>query len=91
MTDYSLSFLNAAHKHSIFNRAELSESQLCGCFYCLEIFEPKQIVEWVDEGDGKVETAMCPFCGIDSVIGNKSEYPATDETFLKAMYDQFFN
>ena len=35
-----------------------------------EIFEPVLIDEWVDENDAGVgQTALCPKCGIDSVIG----------------------
>jgi hypothetical protein len=52
----------------------------CGCFYCKSIFAPSKIVEWVDDDD----TALCPFCGIDSVIGSASTFPITAE-FLNRM------
>ncbi|HLK28653.1 MAG TPA: hypothetical protein VKT28_08730 [Puia sp.] len=82
--------LRAAHQHSIFNKDEILESQVCGCFYCLKNFAPQQITEWVEEGDNRHETALCPFCSIDSVIGNKSGYKVDDKNFLKTMYDYFF-
>ena len=48
---------------------------LCGYFYCLAIYVPSEITEWVDED----QTAMCAKCGIDSVIGAASGYPVTAE------------
>jgi len=32
---------------------------------------PNEIQDWTDDGD----TALCPKCGIDSVIGSVSGYP----------------
>ena len=78
--------LLAAHRHCMNNRAELGASDLCGCFFCRQLYRPQTIVKWVDR-DGN--TALCPFCGIDSVIGSASGYPMTPE-FLSAMYDRWF-
>lgn len=75
-----------AHAFSINNEDELMSETKCGCFYCLEIFNPKEIEEWCDD---EVGTALCPFCGIDSVIGESSGYPITKE-FLQAMHDFWF-
>jgi hypothetical protein len=80
--------LVAAHKHSFENRGELLTSESCGCFYCLAIFPPTEIVNWIDERSGQ-STASCPRCRIDSVIGSKSEYPITVE-FLDAMRTHWF-
>ncbi|HYK63798.1 MAG TPA: hypothetical protein VEY94_02540, partial [Patescibacteria group bacterium] len=68
-----------AHKHCRRNRAELRESEICGCFYCLEIFEPSEITRWTDEIDAPQSSAICPKCRIDSVIGSRSGYPITHE------------
>ena len=35
-------------------------------FYCNRIFDAEKIHEWIDDENG--QTAVCPFCGIDSVI-----------------------
>lgn len=78
--------LKAAHKDSIYNRDLLRNSDLCGCFYCLDTFDYANIEEWTDNED----TALCPNCKIDSVIGSDSGYPITPE-FLKAMYEYWFN
>ncbi len=77
--------LEAAHKHCSLNRAELQTSSHCGCFYCFAIFGPVDISEWIDEE----QTALCPKCGIDSVIGSTSGYPITAE-FLHQMHDKWF-
>lgn len=69
-----------AHKHSFKNRKEIEQSTICGCFHCRRTFSPDKINEWTD----KQETALCPHCGIDSVIGDATGYPLTKE-FLKEM------
>ena len=78
-----------AHDRSRNHRAEILKSETCGCFYCLKNFSPSQITEWCDEVDGVGQTALCPFCGIDSVIGSASGYPV-DQAFLKAMNKVWF-
>jgi hypothetical protein len=78
-----------AHKHCSSHRNEILASEQCGCFYCLAIFQAGEISEWVDEIDEVGTTAMCPYCGIDSVIGSASGYPITVE-FLDAMKAHWF-
>ena len=79
----------AAHKHSFKNKFELMQSDKCGCFYCFKVFPPKDLVEYVDEVDGECLTALCPYCGIDSVIGSASGYPI-EVGFLQAMSAWWF-
>ena len=74
----------AAHKHSINHRDEIEASDTCGCFYYLQVYPPSELVEWIDDPDPPGVTALCPWCGIDSVIGSASGYPITKE-FLKRM------
>jgi hypothetical protein len=74
-----------AHDHCRQNRAELERSELCGCFYCMTIFRRTEIVEWIDDG----QSAMCPYCPVDSVIGSASGYPITKE-FLERMHAHWF-
>jgi hypothetical protein len=78
--------LKRAHKLSIFNRPQIESSTICGCFYCLEIFPSSSIEEWVDEEEN---TPLCPKCGIDSVLGDKSGYPITP-AFLQDMKVRWF-
>ena len=77
------------HNHLFKSRKEIEQSVLCGCFKCLAIFSPSKIDDWWDEVDGIPQTPVCPECGIDSVIGDKSGYPITQE-FLKKMKKHFF-
>jgi len=82
---------HGAHSHSSNHREEIESSNKCGCFYCREIYTPDKINEWVDEDDSnKGTTALCPYCGIDSVIGDASGYPITRE-FLDGMYRHWFS
>src|SRR5215469_2369495 len=74
-----------AHRHASQHRSELEKSSLCGCFYCMEQFLPNEIDEWTD-GD---QTAMCPLCGIDSVIGSAAGFPISKE-FLSRMHKYWF-
>lgn len=75
-----------AHEYSSNNNGQLEQDEVCGCFYCLSIFNPEEIEEWIDDGDS---TAVCPYCGMDSVIGESSDYPIT-KTFLGKMKDYWF-
>jgi hypothetical protein len=79
----------SAHRHSIRHRQELLESQTCGCFYCLSVFVPSEIVKWTDQNEGVGQTAICPRCGIDSVIGSSSGYTISKE-FLSRMRAHWF-
>ncbi|OZC03959.1 cytoplasmic protein [Rubricoccus marinus] len=77
-----------AHRHSSSHRAEIERSERCGCFYCMAVYPPEAVAEWIDEGNGG-ETALCPSCGIDSVIGSASGYPITG-AFLGRMNAHYF-
>lgn len=78
-----------AHRHCSHHRVEVLASAQCGCFYCGAMFSPSEIDEWVDDWTGVGQTAMCPRCGIDAVIGSESGYPVTPE-FLAAMHTHWF-
>ena len=91
MVQYLRSTLNKAHKHSTNNKKELENSKRCGCFYCFEIYNPKEILNdeqsmWLDES-----TATCAKCGIDSVIGDESGYPVSNKMFLELIGFVWFN
>lgn len=83
--------LKAAHDRSTNHRAEIEASAICGCFYCCSEFEPNEIGEWVDAPDRNTpgQTALCPRCGVDSVIGSRSGFPITAE-FLAQMRARWF-
>lgn len=75
-----------AHKYAFNHREESLQDKKCGCFFCLAIFSPKEISYWIEDTKG---TAECPYCGMDSIIGESSGYPITKE-FLKVMNVYWF-
>lgn len=83
----------AAHKHCYLHRQEVLSSKLCGCFHCLSIYPPGEIWhdDWIDvDALGIGQTARCPVCGIDSVVGSNSGYPITQD-FLAKMERHWFD
>ncbi|MEI0510176.1 cytoplasmic protein [Brachyspira intermedia] len=75
------------HKLSSNHKELLIKEDICGCFYCVSIFSPKLITDWIeDEND---LTAICPYCGIDSIIPNHSDYQLNKE-LLEEMRKHFF-
>ena len=74
-----------AHRFSSHNRKNLEKDTRCGCFHCLKIFNHNEIDEWWDDDD----TAVCPYCGIDSVLGASSGFSITEQ-FLKGMHKEWF-
>ena len=78
-----------AHDHSSNHRAEVVDSTLCGCFYCCETFPSGDIEEWVDDVDGVGQTALCPKCGIDAVVGDRAGF-GVSRGFLEMMRLHWF-
>lgn len=74
----------SAHKESFRSREKLLASRWVGCFYCLMIFAPKSIKEWIDDD----QTALCPICSIDSVLPLTAEQ--FDSDFLEQMRRHWF-
>jgi hypothetical protein len=83
--------LEGAHRHSSCHRDrdEVLSSQSCACFYCLEAFSPADIRDWIDVHDGVGTTALCPRCGIESVLGSNAGVPL-DQAFLQRMHQYWF-
>jgi hypothetical protein len=75
----------AARPHCRKNIAELNRSEKCGCFYCLRMFPPSEIENWCDGG----ETALCPHCGVDSIIASASGFELTPQ-LLEMMHRHAF-
>ena len=77
-----------AHKASFENEYLVKRASKCGCFSCGEIFNPSEIVEWVPDRGG--DTAICPYCLIDSVLPDSAGYPVTKD-FLEKMNKKWFD
>jgi hypothetical protein len=81
--------LNAFYSHSIRNEESINNSDFCGCFHCISIFPVADVKlsDLIIEKDGH-RTAICPICGIDSVLGD-STVEITAE-LLEAMNEHYF-
>lgn len=77
-----------AHQHSTNHRVDIERSEICGCFYCLATFSPNEIDEWI-KSDSE-EFAICPRCGIDSIIGDASGI-IINTKFLREMNKYWFD
>jgi hypothetical protein len=75
-----------AHVHASQHRGEIEASARCGCFFCFRTFPPTSIKAWTDAS----QTALCPSCGVDSVIGSASTV-RIDDAFLRKMHQRFFS
>jgi len=89
--------LMAAYRHTTKNRADIEASTHCGCCYCMQTFPAGEIVAWAgldfsqlenpDAADA--ETAVCPRCGSEAVLGDKSGFAITPH-FLGQMNEAWF-
>ncbi len=77
--------LTSAYGHAVRHRVEVLRSEACGCFHCLSLFPPSDIKSWIDTG----QTALCPRCGMDAVIGSESGLELSED-FLEAMGRRWF-
>lgn len=83
---YSLSLLKDAHMHTIHNRHEVEASQVCYCICCRSFFKPEEIDSYADEGD----TAICPYCDCDAVLGEACGIKLTDD-LLEQLHNKYFS
>ena len=65
-------------------RGALLDSRQCGCFFCLKIYDPVNITNWLND-----ETALCPYCNVDAVIPESDDY-LLEDSLLLAMKEYWF-
>jgi len=75
--------LEKLHKLSFKNRKILKRHDKVSCFYCLNTNHVISIKEFADTG----QTALCPDCGIDSLVPER-ELKIGD---LGALHQKYFN
>lgn len=80
--------LQKINEQSIGNMELLEEEQTCGCFFCGKIFSSNEITQYIEDDD-EGNTAVCPFCKTDSVIGESCGFEITEE-LLKQMHTYWF-
>ncbi len=78
--------IKEAHKLITTNKQLLAESQMAGCYYCLEIYPAKEVEEFLEVEN----TALCPKCGIDCVLGDKIDFPLNKEV-LQELHNFWFS
>lgn len=89
--------LVAAYRYTTNNWAQIGASRLCGCCSCVQIFPAEEVVAWTgldmhNMNDPKAvdnQTALCPRCGTEAVIGDKSGFPI-HAGFLVRMNEAWF-
>ena len=84
MIMFTESYQKMLHARSMNNRGALLDSRQCGCFFCLKLYDPASITDWIRE-----ETAICPYCGVDAVIPESYDYEL-DDSLLLAMKEYWF-
>jgi hypothetical protein len=73
------------------NKWLIVKAEKCACYYCKTMLEPSE-VDYLEEADGKY-TAVCPHCGIDSVIDEesvKADGRELNEEFLNELNEYAF-
>lgn len=78
--------LEQAHKASFRNREQIERSKQCVCFFCCRIFPTSEVTDYASREES---TALCPYCYTDSILGDTSGFPITEE-FMKEMNKRWF-
>jgi hypothetical protein len=89
--------LLVAHRYLSSNWPQIQASTMCGCCNCMQTFPPQDIVAWTglsfedaDSPDAiNKQTALCPLCGSETVLGNGAGFPVGPE-FLSQMNEAWF-
>ena len=82
-------------RHRARHRERIERSVVCGCFYCLAIYAPVEVTEWVDGPSEEDEldtgvTALCARCGIDAVLPDDVPGAPMSPELLSVMHQYFF-
>ena len=82
--------LHEIHTHCTANRKEVEASSRCACFYCQEVYCASEVYDFIVEPslDFK-ETALCPRCGVDTVIGDATGIPFYKE-LMEKLHQHYF-
>jgi hypothetical protein len=78
-----LDVIKSTHVDCSLHRSLIEKSKIVGCFYCMSMFLPSTIKEWIDDG----QTALCPICHIDAVLPDSV---GLDDELLGAMHNYWF-
>lgn len=82
--------LEGYKNHSVNNEIEILRSKECGCYFCKKTFDARKVTEW-EQNEGGRASAICPQCGMSTVIGDASGVPLSKELLTemnKAFYGE---
>lgn len=71
--------LKKLHTYSVYNRNLIAVAGKCYCFHCKATVNGREIVRYADQG----QTAICPKCGIDSIIPDSIDENVNEETIAE--------
>lgn len=71
--------LQKLHAYSSHNRALVEGARQCHCFYCQATVDASEVVDYSDNG----QTAICPKCGIDSILPDSIEETLNADTIAE--------
>ena len=71
--------LKKLHAYSSHNRALVEGARQCHCFYCRATVDASEVVDYTDNG----QTAICPKCGIDSILPDSIEDTLNADTIAE--------
>lgn len=77
--------ITEASEYSIYNKDALAGSERAACYECLTVFKASEITEFVDNE----KTALCPHCGIDTVLPESAGYSFSAAS-LEALNEYWF-
>ncbi|MDE6238551.1 MAG: hypothetical protein K2M54_01010 [Muribaculaceae bacterium] len=67
--------LRDAHLHTSNNTDEIKAAEECGCICCQRIFAAEEVENFAEHG----VTAICPYCGCDTLIADSAGIKLTKE------------
>ena len=75
------------HDKSSHNKRHVQKSDRAGCFYCEKMFPASKVKDFTKERKGE-DTALCPYCRIDSVVCDKDVILTSE--LLSLMHQEWF-
>lgn len=78
--------LIVAHKHCSNNKQEIEKRFTCGCFYSREVFDLKEIKNYVK---GNEQTALCSYYYVNAILGDASGINISNNLLIK-MHNKWF-
>lgn len=85
MASFEDAYLKQVHEHSFKNKEEILRSCKCLCFHCFRTYNSNDVEMFIPENDGN-ETALCPLCITDTLIGDASGFELSDQLIDELAY-----